>query len=168
MILSLLAAMDENQGIGYLNQLPWHQPADLKRFKSLTMGHHIIMGRKTFESVGRPLPGRRMVVVSRNPEFQADGAVRVNSLREAADLARSRGETEAFVIGGAQIFQAALPLADRIYLTLIHAKVDADVFFPAFNLEEWSTAHILAIPADDKNQYAMTFKTLERIPLNRP
>ncbi|MFN2281917.1 MAG: dihydrofolate reductase, partial [Anaerolineales bacterium] len=101
MIVSLIAALDENDGIGFQNSIPWHLPSDLARFKKLTMGHHLILGRKTYLSIGKPLPGRVMIVLSRNPDFKPDGILRVNSLSEALDLAIGRGEKEVFVVGGA-------------------------------------------------------------------
>src|SRR5882672_4541481 len=113
--ISIIVAMAKNRVIGANNALPWHLSSDLKRFKALTMGHHIIMGRKTFESIGRVLPGRMSVVVTRNPDFRADGAVVVHNFGDA--VVKCAGDTEAFVIGGEKIFLSALPLAERIYLT---------------------------------------------------
>ena len=164
MIISLLVALDEHNGIGKDNRLPWHLSADLKRFKALTMGHHVIMGRKTYESIGRPLPGRVMVIVTRNPEYQADGCLIAYSLEEALDIARQAGESEAFVIGGGQIFAQALPLADRIYLTRVHTVAEADVFFPEFDERDWSIQDVSEVPADEKNQFASTFIVLAKRP----
>jgi dihydrofolate reductase len=162
LIVSLIAAMDNRRGIGIENRLPWRLSADLKRFRELTMGHHIVVGRKTFESIGKPLPGRQMIVVTRDREFQAAGCDVCNSLAEAIDLASSRGEEEAFIIGGAQIYEQALPLADRFYLTLVDAIVEADTFFPAFDPQDWSERETVFHPADEKNQFPFTFKFLER------
>jgi dihydrofolate reductase len=161
-IVSLLVAMDERRGIGIENRLPWRLSADLRQFKALTMGHHLIMGRKTFESIGRPLPGRTSIVVTRNPAFLPKGCLLANSLESALDLARARGEDEAFVIGGGQIFARALPFADRIYLTQVHATGKADVFFPEFSLEDWVELNSYEHPADEKNEHAFTFRLLER------
>ena len=127
--------MANNRVIGAGNKLPWHISADLKRFKALTMGHHIIMGRKTFQSIGRILPGRTTVVVTRNTDFHADGAIVVNDFDSA--LVKCTGDTEAFVIGGERIFQSALPLADRIYLTKIDKDFEGDVHFPAIDMHDW-------------------------------
>jgi len=129
-IISLLVAMDEKRGIGKAGKLPWRLSSDLRRFKALTMGHHIIVGRKTFESIGKPLPGRRTVVVTRNPSLSPEGCLIAGSVKEAIAVAQANGETEAFVIGGGDIYAQALDVADRIYLTQVHAEVDADSFFP--------------------------------------
>src|SRR5215469_5276330 len=130
MIVSLIAAMDESQGIGVNNRLPWRLSADLKRFKALTMGHHIIVGRHTFESIGKPLPGRHTIILTNRHDFRADGCATADSLDAALNLARQDGESEVFVCGGARVFQDALPIADRFYLTVVHANVAADTFFP--------------------------------------
>ena len=162
MIISLMVAMDEKRGIGKAGKLPWHLSSDLRRFRELTMGHHLIVGRKTFESIGKPLPGRHTIVVTRNSNFKPEGCFVSHSVEDAIALARERGETEAFVIGGAEIFARALPSADRIYLTEVHAEVDADVFFPEFDRDEWIETQHIDHSADEKNQYAFTFKVLER------
>jgi dihydrofolate reductase len=133
--ISIIVAMAKNRVIGVNNTLPWHLSADLKRFKALTMGHHIIMGRRTFESIGRILPGRTTVVVTRNPDFHPDGAIVANDIDAA--LAKCTGDTEAFVIGGERIFQSALPLADRIHLTEIDKHFEGDVHFPAIDMHDW-------------------------------
>jgi len=123
LIVSLIAAMDKRYGIGRRNQLPWRLSADLKRFRELTMGHHIIVGRKTYDSIGKPLPGRQMIIVTRNPGFRADGCLICHSVDEAIALARSRGESEIFICGGAEIYNQSLVLADRLYLTFVDAEV---------------------------------------------
>jgi dihydrofolate reductase len=133
--ISIIVAMAKNRVIGANNALPWHLSADLKRFKALTMGHHIIMGRKTFESIGRILPGRTSVIVTHNRGLLAEGVVVVNDFESA--LAQCREDTEAFVIGGEKIFQAALPLADRIYATEIEKNFEGDVYFPALDMQDW-------------------------------
>jgi dihydrofolate reductase len=156
--------MDEARGIGKNGGLPWRLSSDLKRFKEITMGHHIIAGRKTYESIGKPLPGRQIIVVTRNRGYKAEGSSVVHSLAEAIDLARSRGETEAVVIGGAQIYREALPLANHIYLTHVHSTVQADTFFPEWDASEWQLDQSASIAADDKNQYPCTFKILSRLP----
>ena len=149
MIVSLIAAMDEARGIGIDNRLPWRLSDDLKRFKTLTMGHHIIVGRNTFESIGKPLPGRRTIVVTSRPDLAIPGCLAANSLQAALDLARHNGESEVFVCGGARVFQDALPLADRFYMTLIHAKVGADTFFPEWREDQWAVEEVADHPADD-------------------
>jgi dihydrofolate reductase len=162
MIISLIVAMDEQRGIGINNRLPWHLSADLRMFKALTMGHHLIMGRKTFQSIGRALPGRRTIVVTRNPAYHPDGAVTAISLEDALALALEEGETEVFIVGGSEIFVQALPLADRIYLTQVHASTGADVFFPAYDPEDWTETRAYFQPSDAKNDHAFTFRQLER------
>lgn len=149
--------MDEKRGIGKNNQLPWRLSDDLKRFKALTMGHHIIMGRKTYESIARLLPGRTMVIVTRNPEYDVVGALVTNSLPMALEIAEKSNESEVFIVGGAEIFAEALPLADRIYLTLVHSNVDADVFFPEFDHDDWIGKETSFVDANDKNEYPMSF-----------
>jgi dihydrofolate reductase len=133
--LSLIVAMARNRVIGRDGKLPWHLSADLKRFKTLTLGHHIIMGRKTWESIGRPLPGRTSIVITRQPAYSAPGAYVADSLSSALKLARH--DPEVFVIGGGQIYRAALPLADRIYATEVDAEFAGDTFFPAISSGEW-------------------------------
>jgi dihydrofolate reductase len=138
-MISLIVAMSENRVIGVENRLPWNIPEDLKRFKKTTSGHPIIMGRKTFESIGRPLPNRTNLVITRNRGYQAEGAVVCGSLREALEWAgRAPGSNEIFVIGGGEIFREALPLADRIYLTLVEWPFEGDAFFPDFDEAKFS------------------------------
>jgi len=134
-ILSLIVATAKNGVIGLDNKLPWHLPEDLKRFKTLTMGHHIIMGRKTFESLGRLLPGRTTVIVTRNINYKIEGAVVVHSLEEA--IKSCANDTEVFLIGGAELYQVGLKLADKLYITEIHAEYKGDANFPVFSLEHW-------------------------------
>ena len=161
-IVSILVAWDDNRAIGLENALPWRLSTDLKRFKQLTLGHHLVMGRKTFESIGQPLPGRRSIILTRNPAFKSEGCLVAASLGQAFAMAEERGEKEVFVIGGSQIYAQALPLADRIYLSRVHAKVNADTFFPEFDENEWEEQALEFHPADGKNQYPFTFKLLTR------
>ncbi len=133
--ISIIAAIADHCVIGLNNTLPWHLPEDLKRFRALTMGHHIIMGRKTFDSLGRLLPGRTTVIVSRQPDYQIEGAIVCSSLPEAVKACA--GDEEVFIIGGAEIYRAALPMADRMYLTEIHEEFSADAWFPEFDRTEW-------------------------------
>ncbi len=128
MIISLIAAMDEERTIGRGNRLPWHLPTDLRRFRKITLGHPVIMGRKTYESMGRPLPGRKNIVITRQEDFCADGCVVVHDL--AAALAACSGVDEVFVLGGASVFYEALPFAHRLYLTIVHVRIEGDAFFP--------------------------------------
>lgn len=135
--ISLIVAMARNRVIGANGGLPWHLSSDLRRFKALTMGHHILMGRKTFESIGRVLPGRASVVITRNPRWRAEGVVVASSLADA--LSKAGGDDEVFVIGGEQVFREALPVADRIYLTRIERNFAGDTFFPEFDASAWTT-----------------------------
>lgn len=162
MILSIIAALDEQRGLGFENQLSWHLPADLARFKTITMGHYLILGRKTYQSIGKPLPGRTMLVLSRNPGFEPEEVQVVKSLPDALQIAREGGETEAFVIGGAEIYQLALPQVDRMYLTYVHTVSQADVFFPVFAAENWSKICEQRFMADPDNPLGSTFTCLIR------
>lgn len=162
MIISLLVAMDEARAIGKAGKLPWRLSADMRRFRELTMGHHIVVGRKTFESIGKPLPGRDMIIVTRDESLKLDGCLTARSVEAAIALAEDRAETEVFVCGGAEIYAQALGEAHRIYLTQVHANVDADTFFPQFDARGWRETEKSFQQADEKNQYALTFKVLER------
>ncbi|HSH53676.1 MAG TPA: dihydrofolate reductase [Methylotenera sp.] len=133
--VSLIVAVANHHVIGVNNTLPWHLPEDLKRFRALTTGHHIIMGRKTYESLGRLLPGRTTVIVTRNKAYQVEGALTAGSLEEA--IALCKDDSEAFVIGGAELYKDALKLADKLYLTEIALQVEGDAFFPEFQKPEW-------------------------------
>ena len=133
--LSIIAAMALNRAIGIHNTLPWRLPEDLKRFKALTMNHHIVMGRKTYDSIGKPLPGRDTVIVTRNMDYAVPGCIAVNSLDAA--LTVSHGDTEVFFVGGAELYRQALPIAHRIYLTEIQRVFDGDAFFPEFDKSQW-------------------------------
>lgn len=160
--LSLLVAADENNVIGKNNQLPWHLPNDLKYFKNQTWGMPILMGRKTFESIGKPLQGRKNIVISRNGEWASDGILVVHSVEDAIEKAKQSGVKEIFVIGGAEIFKTAFPAADRVYLTRIHHRFDGDVFFPAMKTEDWNLVQTRFCHPDEKNKYAHTFEVWER------
>ena len=162
MLVSLIAALDEKGGIGYRGGLSWRLSTDLRRFKQLTMGHHILMGRKTYESIGKPLPGRITVVITRNPKFAAPGCLTAASLEEALSIAESQGDEEAFVIGGGEIFTQALSMADRIYLTRVHSITDADTYFPDFRMEEWSVEESSFHEADEVNEFPSTYMLLVR------
>lgn len=162
MKVALIVAVAENGVIGRGGELPWRLSADLRRFKELTMGHAILMGRKTYESIGGPLPGRRMIVITRQPDFRADGAEVVAGLDEAFRLAADRNDAECFVIGGAEIYGQARPRADRVYLTRVHATVDGDAYFPPLNLNEWRLVSSTPVEADAKNEYPFSFEQYER------
>ena len=159
--LSLIVATDENRLIGSDNGLPWHLPADLAYFRRTTMGKAIVMGRKTFESIGRPLPGRRNIVVSRNPDFSAAGCEVVADIDEA--LAICAGDEEIMLIGGASLYRQTLPRADRLYLTLIHHAFDGDTWFPELDPEQWLEENRRDFDADDSNPYAYSFLDLNRV-----
>jgi dihydrofolate reductase len=133
--LSLIVATAKNRVIGVNNTLPWHLPEDLKRFRALTTGHHIIMGRKTYDSLGRLLPGRTTVIVTRNQAYKVEGAIVVNSLEDA--IAACGDDEEVFLIGGAELYKDGLKLANKLYVTEINAEYEGDAFFPEFNLSEW-------------------------------
>lgn len=160
MSLSIIVALSENHVIGSGNQLPWKLSADLKRVKALTMGHHLIMGRKTYESIGRPLPGRTNVIITRNGSYAPEGCVVVNSLAAALELAKE--DSEAFVFGGGEIFREALPLVNKIYLTKVHCVIDGDTHFPELTSSEWIELDREEFKADEKNEYDYSFVTLQR------
>jgi dihydrofolate reductase len=162
-IISFVVAADEGNVIGKANQLPWHLPNDLKYFKNLTWAMPILMGRKTFESIGKPLPGRQSIVITRNEAWQHPGVSVVHSLEEAVQLANAAQVKEIFVIGGAEIFASALPQAQRLYLTRVHHRFEGDVFLPPVNAQEWQLVREQYCSADDKNAYAHTFQVWERI-----
>ena len=162
MIVSLIVAMDLGRGIGAGNRVPWRLPADLRRFRELTMGHHLLVGRKTYESIGRPLPGRIMIVVTRDQGYAAPDCLVAHSVEAAFEIARARGETELFVGGGAEIYAETLARADRLYLTLVETQAAADTFFPAFDERDWVEAETERRAADEKNAYPTTFKLLIR------
>jgi dihydrofolate reductase len=156
----LVVAVAENDVIGRGNRLPWHLPADLRHFKGLTMGHHILMGRKTYESIGKALPGRTNWVLSRSPDFAAADCNIVRSLDEAQAAV---GDSPLMVIGGAEVYRLSLPFARRIHLTLVHTQVkDGDTFFADWRNPIWVELDRERHEADDKNDYAYSFITLER------
>jgi dihydrofolate reductase len=159
MLISIVVAMDEDGVIGRDNALPWRLPDDLKRFKSITLGKPVLMGRKTFDSIGKPLPGRLNLVLTRSREWQHEGVTVVHSMEEAMTLANA---PELCVIGGEEICRLALPLTHRIYLTEVQARVGGDARFPAFNRSAWREIQRVVLPADDRHAYSMTFSTLDR------
>lgn len=160
MILSIIVATAENNAIGNGNKLLWHLPADLKHFKQITSGHTIIMGRKTFDSVGKPLPNRRNIIITRQKGLSIPGAEVVNTLDEA--LALCDEDEEVFIGGGAEIYKMAMDLTDKIYLTVVKGTFTADTFFPAINPDEWTETDIASYEPDEKNALGYTFSTLIR------
>ncbi|WP_027409773.1 type 3 dihydrofolate reductase [Anoxybacteroides tepidamans] len=160
-MISLIVAMDQNRIIGKDNKLPWHLPADLAYFKRVTMGHPIVMGRKTFESIGRPLPGRDNIVLTRNRSFQPEGCIVIHSIDDIQKMAAERND-EIFVIGGAELFEAVLPVADRLYITKIEAQFPGDTFFPPFQEADWCLVSSEKGPKDEKNPYDYAFLVYER------
>ncbi len=159
-MISLLVAMDNNRLIGKDNDLPWHLPADLAYFKRVTMGHSIVMGRKTFDSIGRPLPGRENIIITRNTDYKADWCKVIHSIEEVLEM--NQEDKELFIIGGAEIFKEVLPHADRLYITEIDAVFEGDTFFPAFPLSEWQKTFSEEGPRDEKNPYDYKFVVYER------
>ena len=162
MHLSIIAAVGENNEIGYGNQLLWRLPADLRRFKELTVGHPVVMGRKTFESLPNgPLPDRKNIILSRNPNFSHEKCLVFSSLADA--LIKLSGENEVYVIGGSQVYRQALPHADKLYMTRVHAHFpDADAFFPVIHWNQWKKTNETGYPADEKNVYSFTFYEFEK------
>lgn len=161
-LISFVVAADESNVIGNNNQLPWHLPNDLKYFKNLTWGMPVLMGRKTFDSIGKPLPGRKNIVITRSLDWQHDGVSVVHSVEEALALAGKDDVREIFVIGGAEIFRTAYPNAGRLYLTRVHHRFDGDVFLPPVDEQQWQMQKEVACPADEKNAYAHTFQVWVR------
>lgn len=160
MIISMIAAMGSNRVIGKDNDIPWHLPDDFKYFKDTTKGHHVIMGRKNWESLPpsfQPLPGRTNIVITRQQDYRAEGATVVGTLDEALDIARKSEEQEAFIIGGGEIYRMGLGLANRIYLTEINAAFDGQVTFPEFNKSTWKEVSRDHHPTDDRHQHAFDF-----------
>src|SRR5690348_5097167 len=160
LVVSLVVAMARNRVIGRNNTLPWRLSEDLKRFKAITMGKPILMGRRTFESIGKPLPGRANLVMTRDRAWQANGVLTVGSVAEAIE--RSRRAPELAVIGGAEVYRLALPVAEIIYLTRVEADIEGDTWFPELDPRAWSEEVVTTYPADEKNQYPTTYLTLKR------
>lgn len=163
MLVSAIVAISANGVIGRENGIPWYLPDDLKWFKKNTLGHHVIMGRKTYETLGRPLPNRTNVVVTRDLFFVASGCVVVHSVDEALRLALDNGEQEAVIIGGGQIYRQTEHYWDKLYLTEVDVELEGDTFFSAINAADWRETFREFHPADERHDYAFTFKILERI-----
>ena len=162
MRVALIAAVADNGVIGRAGDLPWRLPADLKRFRRLTMGHHLIVGRKTWQSIGQPLAGRQILVLTRAGAVEPSGAEPCGSLDEALARAAAAGDDEPFVAGGAEVYRLALPGADRLYLTRVHARPEGEVRFPAFDAERWRLVEARQRPPDDRNAHHLSFEIYER------
>ncbi|MDP2424590.1 MAG: dihydrofolate reductase [Bacteroidales bacterium] len=160
-MISIIAAIATNGLIGKDNRLVWHLPADMRFFKQTTMGHALIMGRKTFESFGKPLPGRTSIVITRQKKFRHPGVIVTHSFYQALNMVNTNEEV--FVIGGADIYRQALPLAHKLYLTIIHHTFDGDTFFPEINYCDWKLIKDEYREADDANAFAISFRQYERI-----
>lgn len=163
MKISIIVIISENNVIGVDNGLPWHLPADLKHFKETTMGHHIIMGRKTYESFKKALPGRTNIVITRQDGYLAEGCQVVKSIEEALEIARNNNEKEAFIIGGAEIYKQVLPLTNSMYLTRIHDVFEGDTYFPEYNLDNWNIVSQKDFKADEKNLHDYSIMQLDRV-----
>ncbi len=160
MIISVIAAIGENRELGFGNKLLWHLPDDLKRFKEITRGHSVITGRRTYESIGRLLPDRKNIIITRNKNFKVEDAVIVSDFEEA--LEKCKGEDEVFVIGGGEVYKEALPHSDKLYLTEVESEFEADTHFPAFDKSEWKKMSEEFHPKDEKHLYDFTFKIYEK------
>lgn len=162
MKISIIVAVAENNVIGKKNSLPWYLPADLKHFKEITTGHHILMGQNTYESIGKPLPNRVNIVLSNNPNYKAEGCIVVNSPEEGVKIARDAKEKELMICGGAQVYRTFLPMADKIYMTKIKTDADGDIYFPEFDLKDWEVIANEHSEAHVQNLYSYEFLILER------
>ena len=161
-MIKILVAFDENRVIGKNNELIWHLPADLKRFKSLTTGHVIVMGRKTYDSIGKPLPNRTTIVISRNPDLQIEGVICTCSMEEAILKAKSLSREEIFIVGGAEIYKLSLAVADQILVTQLHDIFEGDTFFPEIVADQWEVTERERGVTDEKNPYQYSFLTYSR------
>lgn len=161
MKISLIVAMASNRVIGLDNQMPWHLSADLKRFKKITLGSAIVMGRKTFESIGKPLPGRTNIIISRNPAYKPEGCLVVNDIETALKTACQNAEN-IFVIGGSELYQALLPIADTLYITQIHKEFQGDTVFPPIDAHHWRETEREDIADDPEASFSYSFLKLEK------
>ncbi len=160
-MITIIAAIANNNALGMDNKLIWHLPEDLKRFKRVTNGHHVIMGRKTFESLGKPLPNRTSIIITRNKNYKAENCLVVNSLNEA--LKNANSDSNPYILGGAEIYNLAMPIADKLDLTIIHHEFKADTFFPEIDPSIWEEKSREDFKADDINKYDYSFVTYEKI-----
>ncbi|OKL40170.1 dihydrofolate reductase [Pontibacter flavimaris] len=161
-MIAIVVAAAENNVIGKDNDLIWYLPADLKHFKRLTMGHPMVMGRKTYEAIGKPLPGRTSIVITSQQDYKAEGCIVVHSLEEALTKGREMDAEQVSIIGGATIYQQALPLTDKVYFTRVHHTFEGDAYFPELPQKEWQVVEQQFHEPDEKNKYSYTFLTLER------
>lgn len=161
MPIAQVVAISQNRVIGKDNQLIWHMPADLKHYKNVTMGHHMIMGRKTYESIGRPLPGRTTVIITRDKNYKAEGCIVVHSLDEALKVAAN--DNEPCIVGGGEIFRQAMDITDKIYLTIIHHDFEGDTFYPELDPAKWRLTKREDFQPDEKNKYPYSFCEYERV-----
>ncbi|MBK7807727.1 MAG: dihydrofolate reductase [Saprospiraceae bacterium] len=163
MIISCIVAVAQNNIIGKDNDIPWYLPADLQYFKKTTLGHTVIMGRNCYSSIGRPLPKRTNIIITRDPFFISSHCLIARSIPEALSLAHSKGESEVFIIGGGQIYEQSTELWDKLYLTEVDIKVDGDILFPEIDFKKWKLVSSERFEKDDKNEYNYTFKIFEKI-----
>ncbi len=161
-MLSIIVATSINNAIGKANAMLWHLPEDFKFFKNTTWGMPIIMGRKTFESIGKPLPGRTNIIITSNKDWKADGTITANSIEAAIEFAKETNATEIFIAGGGEIYKQAMPIANKIYRTLVHTEIDGDTFFPEIEVTIWVKTFEKNVTADDKNKFDMSFQTWEK------
>ena len=161
-MISLIVAASENNAIGKGNAMLWHLPEDLKFFKNTTWGMPIIMGRKTFEAVGKPLPGRTNIIVTSNKEWSAENTITTTNIDDAIKVANDTNSKEIFITGGGEIYKQTLPIADKVYLTRVHTTIDGDAFFPEMDLNTWEIDFEKHVKSDEKNKFDMTFQTWKR------
>ena len=163
MIVSAIVATAKNNVIGKDNDIPWYLPADLKYFKKTTLNHHIIMGRKTYQSIGKPLPKRTNIILTRDPYFIISNCIVVHSIEDGLEIALDNGAEEVFIIGGGSIYEQSMPYVDKVYLTEVDLDVKGTVYFPALDPKEWTLLSEEQHEADEKNKHSYTFKVLERV-----
>ena len=161
-MISLIVAASENNAIGKGNAMLWHLPEDLKFFKNTTWGMPVIMGRKTFEAVGKPLPGRTNIIVTSNSSWQVEDTITTTSIEDAIKVANETNAKEIFITGGGEIYKQTLPIADKVYLTRVHTTIDGDAFFPEMDINTWEIVFEKHVKADEKNKFDMTFQTWKR------
>ncbi len=162
MIISAIVAASQNGVIGIDNQIPWYLPADWKYFKKITSGHHVMMGRKCFESIGKPLPGRTNLVLSRNPYYLAQGTEIIHTIEEGIRIAESNNETELFIIGGADVYRSTMHMLDKLYFNTIHAEIEGDTNWPDMDWKAWKLLSVENHEADEKNKYPYSFSVFEK------
>jgi len=162
MIISCIVAIAKNNVIGKDNQIPWYLPSDLKYFKKVTTGHHVIMGRKCYESIGKPLPNRTNIIITRDPFFISSNCLIARNIKEALEMALDNGETEAFIIGGGQIYEQTADFWDKFYLTEVDLDAEGDIFFPELDLNEWTLTSKECHQKDEKNEFDYCYNVYDR------